>query len=132
MRMADHPSLRSVMPWWYAGALAVSLLVALLLVPVANLGLAAPLWTGVIGTAIRDRRRGTEQMLPRQEAVVAMVLTPGLLGIAALLSQVWPFQHGAFDARVLIGGGVGIAVSGALFLLLRIRGDLRRRRGRDA
>lgn len=120
------------MPWWYAGALAVSLLVALLLVPVANLGLAAPLWTGVIGTAIRDRRRGTEQMLPRQEAVVAMVLTPGLLGIAALLSQVWPFQHGAFDARVLIGGGIGIAVSGALFLLLRIRGDLRRRRGRDA
>ncbi|WP_147361936.1 hypothetical protein [Clavibacter phaseoli] len=130
--MADLPSIRSVMPWWYVGALAVSLLVALLLVPVANLGLAAPLWVGVIGTAIRDRRRGTEQMLPRQEAWVAMVLTPSLLGIAALLSQVWPFQHGAFDARVIIGGAAGIAVSGALFLLLRIRGDLRRRRGRDA
>ncbi|MFT2691114.1 hypothetical protein [Clavibacter zhangzhiyongii] len=61
-----------------------------------------------------------------------MVLTPGLLGIAALLSQVRPFQHGAFDARVLIGGVVGIAVSGALFLLLRIRGALGRRRAPGA
>ncbi|QOD43218.1 hypothetical protein [Clavibacter zhangzhiyongii] len=130
--MADLPSVRSVMPWWYVGALALSFLVALLLAPVANLVLAAPLWTGVIGTAIRDRRRGTEQMLPRQEAVVALVLAPGLLGSAALLSQVWPFPHGAFDARVLIGGAVGIAVSGALFLLLRIRGALRRRRAPGA
>ncbi|MBM7024290.1 hypothetical protein [Clavibacter zhangzhiyongii] len=130
--MADLPSIRSVMPWWYVGALALSFLVALLLASVANLVLAAPLWTGVIGTTIRDRRRGTEQMLPRQEAVVAMVADPGPARLAALLSQVWPFQHGAFDARVLIGGAVAIAVSGALFLLLRIRGDLRRRRGRDA
>lgn len=62
------------MPWWYVGALAVSFVVALLLAPVANLVLTAPLWTGA----------------------------------------------------------VGIAVSGALFLLLRIRGVLRRRRARDA
>jgi hypothetical protein len=130
--MADLPSIRSVMPWWYVGALAVSFVVALLLAPVANLVLTAPLWTGVIGTAIRDRRRGTEQMLPRQEAVVAMVLTPGLLGIAALASQVWPFQQGALDARVLVGGAVGLAVGGALFLVLWIRGVLRRRRARDA
>ncbi|OUE28250.1 hypothetical protein BFL37_00120 [Clavibacter michiganensis] len=130
--MAGVPSLRSVMPWWYVGGLALSFLVALLLAPVANLALTAPLWAGVIGTSIRDRRRGTEQMLPRQEAVVAMVLTPGLLGIAALASQVWPFQRGAFDARVLVGGVVALVAAAVLFLALRIRGDRRRRRARGA
>ncbi|WP_086522584.1 hypothetical protein [Clavibacter michiganensis] len=130
--MADLPSIRSVMPWWYVGGAALALLVALVLVPVANLGLVLPMWGALVGTTIRDRRRGAERMIPRQDAVVAAVLTPLLLGIAALASQVWPFQRGAFDGRALIGGAVGLAVGGGLLLVLRIRGVLRRRRARGA
>lgn len=130
--MADLPSVRSVMPWWYVGGAALALLVALLLVPVANLGLVLPMWGALVGTTIHDRRHGTERRVPWQEAVVAAVLTPLLLGIAALASQVWPFQQGAFDARVLVGGAMGLAVGGALLLVLRIRGVLRRRRARGA
>ncbi|MBM7411471.1 hypothetical protein JOE38_001294 [Clavibacter michiganensis] len=58
------------------------------------------------------------------------MLTPLMLGIAALLSQVWPFQRGAFDWRVLIGGAVALVLGGALLLVLRFRDDLRRRRAR--
>lgn len=120
------------MPWWYVGGLLLSVVVALLLAPVANLVTAVPMWSGLVGTAIGERRRGTERMSLRQEAVVAMVLTPGILGVAALLSQVWPFPQGAFDARVLVGGVGGLAVCGVLSLLLRIRGSRRRLRARGA
>lgn len=120
------------MPWWYVGGFGLALVVAVLLVPVANLGLALPMWGALVGTTIRDRRRDAEPMTPSQEALVAAVLTPLLLGIAALASQLWPFQQGAFDARVPVGGAVGLAVGGALLLALRIRGVLRRRRARGA
>ncbi|UDM19786.1 hypothetical protein [Clavibacter michiganensis] len=128
--MEDLPSNRAVMPWWYVAGAALALLVALVLVPVANLGLVLPMWGALVGTTIRDRRRGAEPMTTSQEALVSAVLTPLLLGIAALASQLWPFQQGASDARVLVGGAVGLAVGGALLLVLRIRGVLRRRRAR--
>jgi hypothetical protein len=99
---------------------------------VANVGVVLPLWAGVIGTEIRARRRGSERTAPRAEARVAMVLTPVLLGIAAFVSQVWPFLRGPVDGRVLLGGAVVIVVGGVLLLALRIRGALRRRRARDA
>ncbi|WP_440694786.1 hypothetical protein [Clavibacter nebraskensis] len=131
--MADLPSIRSVMPWWYVGAAVLCSVVAVLLDPVANLGVVLPLWAGVIGPEIRARRRGgDERTAPRVEARVALVLTPVLLGIAALISQVWPFQRDGVDGRVLVGGAVAIAVGGALLLALLIRGALRRRRARDA
>jgi hypothetical protein len=132
MRMADLPSIRSVMPWWYVGAAVLCSVVAVLLDPVANLGVVLPLWAGVIGPEIRARRRGGERTAPRLEAHVAMLLTPILLGVAALISQVWPFQRDGVDGRVLVGGAVAIAIGGALLLALRIRGALRRRRARDA
>ncbi|MBM7411472.1 hypothetical protein JOE38_001295 [Clavibacter michiganensis] len=64
--MADLPSIRSVMPRWYVGGAGLALLVALLLVPVANLGLVLPMWGALIGTTIRDRHRGAERMIPRK------------------------------------------------------------------
>jgi hypothetical protein len=49
MRMADLPSIRSVMPWCYVGAAVLCSVVAVVLVPVANLGLMSG---AVIGGAV--------------------------------------------------------------------------------
>jgi hypothetical protein len=119
--MAELPSIRSVMPWWYVGAVAVSFAVVLVLAETANLFMVAPLWATLIGTTVRDRRTGSESRNRRAEIRVTLVLTPLFLGIAALISQVWPFPRGPVDARVLIGGAVALAVGGAIFLVLRLQ-----------
>jgi hypothetical protein len=52
-RMADLPSIRSVLPWWHVGAALLCSVVAVLLTPVADVGLAPSLR---IRGALRGRR----------------------------------------------------------------------------
>ncbi len=118
------------MPWWYVVGAVVSVVVVLILSTTANLFLAFALWSGLIVREVRDRR-GAEEPARGPEGRVALVLTPLFLGMAALVSQVWPFQRDGVDGRVLVGGAVALAVSGVLLLALRIRRVLRRR-ARDA
>ncbi|QIS39732.1 hypothetical protein [Clavibacter capsici] len=128
--MADLPSIRSVMPWWYVAGAVLSLVVTLILSTTANLFLALALWCGLIVREVRDRR-GAEEPSRGPEGRVALVLTPLFLGIAAFVSQVRPFQRDAVDGRVLVGGAVALTVSGLLLLALRIHRAVRSR-ARDA
>lgn len=124
--MADLPTIRSVMPWWFVGGAAAALAVALLLAPVANLVVAPVVLSGLVVSTVRDRRAGTDDTSRWQEAVVAFVMTPLLLGAVAMISQVRPLRTGAVDGRLLVGGAVGIAVGGAVFLAARAVGRSRR------
>jgi len=125
--MADVPTIRSVMPWWYAGGALAALAVALLLAPTANLVVAPIILSGLVMSTVRDRRAGRDRTSRWQEAVVALVMTPLLLGVVAMISQAWPLRTGAVDARLVIGGAAAIAASGVLFLAARAVGRSRRR-----